>query len=60
MQNKVHIFWEGHKLLWNLHLTFVYTVDKSKVEIWQNFVAFSEYINLHANYNANQEVMGMR
>ena len=20
---KVHIFWEGHKILWNLHLTFV-------------------------------------
>ena len=19
---KVHIFWEGHKILWNLHLTF--------------------------------------
>ena len=21
--SKVHIFWEGHKILWNLHLTFV-------------------------------------
>ena len=20
---KVHIFWEGHKVLWNIHLTFV-------------------------------------
>ena len=20
---KVHIFWEGHKILWNIHLTFV-------------------------------------
>ena len=29
----------------NLHLTFVCTVDKSKVEISQNFVAFSEYMN---------------
>jgi len=19
---KVHIFWEGHKIIWNLHLTF--------------------------------------
>ena len=30
----------------NLHLTFVYVVlVKSKVEILQNFVAFSEYMN---------------
>ena len=45
---KVHIFWEGHKILWNLHLTFNRmhcTVVKSKVEISQNFVAFSEYMN---------------
>ena len=20
--DKVHIFWDGHKILWNLHLTF--------------------------------------
>ena len=20
---KVHLFWEGHNILWNLHLTFV-------------------------------------
>ena len=45
---KVRIFWEGHKILRNLHLTFVYLLtvhtDKSKVEILQNFVAFSEYM----------------
>ena len=34
------IFWEGHKILQNLHLTFVYS---TKVKISQNFVAFSEY-----------------
>ena len=47
-RNKVHVFWEGHNILRNLHLTFVCmycTVDKSKVEISQNFVAFSEYMN---------------
>ena len=39
---KVHIFWQGHKILWNLHLTFVCMyVDKSKVEISQTFVAFA-------------------
>ena len=44
---KVHIFWEGHKILQNLHLTFVqYAVPvKSKVEISQNFVDFSENMN---------------
>ena len=44
---KVHIFWECHKILRNLNLTFVYSTvhtDKSKVEISQNFVAFSEYM----------------
>ena len=35
---KVHIFWEGHKILQNL--SYVVTV-KSTVEISQNFVAFS-------------------
>ena len=45
--DKVHIFLECHKVLRNLHLTFVSvcTVDKSKAEISQNFVAFSEYTN---------------
>ena len=43
---KVHIFWEDHKILRNLHLTFdcMYVV-KSKVKISQTFVAFSEYMN---------------
>ena len=39
---KVHIFWEGHKILQNLPLTF----DYSKRKILQNFVAFSEYMKL--------------
>jgi len=43
---KVHIFWEGHKVLQNLLLILsVCTLDKSKVEISQNFVAYSEYTN---------------
>ena len=43
---KVHIFWEDHNILWNLHLTLFYIVPvKSKVEILQNFVTFSEYMN---------------
>ena len=42
---KVHIFWKGHNILRNIHLIFVCTVDKSKVEISQDFVAVSEYTN---------------
>ena len=38
---KVHIFWEGHKILRNLPLTFD-CMHRS-----QNFVAFSEYMNLN-------------
>ena len=34
---KVHIFWEGHKVLRHLHQLFVLCT--------RNFVAFSEYIN---------------
>ena len=42
---KVRVFLEGHKILRNLHLTFVLcSAIKSQVEISQNFVAFSEYI----------------
>ena len=44
IHDKVHIFWEGHKILRNLPLT-VCTVVKSKGKISQNFVAFSEYMN---------------
>ena len=43
---KVHIFWEGHKILQisTLLLTGT-TYGKSKVKISQNFEAFSEYRN---------------
>ena len=44
--SKIHIFWEGHKILRNFHLTFVLcSVSQSKVKISQNFVVFSEYMN---------------
>ena len=49
IHSKVHMLREGSTILRNLHLTFVCicTVDKSKVEILQNFVAFSEYANFN-------------
>jgi hypothetical protein len=44
--HKVNIFWEGHQILRNLHLTLSYVVPvKSKMKISQNYVAFSEYMN---------------
>ena len=44
---KVHIFWEGQKILRNLHLTSYVLPVKSKVKISQNFVAFSKYMNFY-------------
>ena len=48
---KVHIFWDGHKILRNLLLTFdcVYC-SKSKGKISQNFVVFSEYMNFKMKF----------
>ena len=44
--DKVHIFWEATKFCKiSTLLLSVCTVDKSKVDISQNFVAFSEYMN---------------
>ena len=50
LPGKVNIFWEGHNFSQNLHRKFVlYVVPvKSMVEILQNFVAFSEYMNFTA------------
>ena len=28
--HKIHIFWEGHKILWNIHLTFVLSSASQK------------------------------
>ena len=46
MNDKVRIFREGHKILQNLHRRFV-LCDACQItmEISQNFVAFSEYMN---------------
>ena len=45
---KVHIFWEGHKILQNLHHRFDrynMEIHGYTVEISQKFEAFSEYMN---------------
>ena len=45
MNFKVDIFWAGHKVeISTLLLSYVVPV-KSKVEILQNFVTFSQYMN---------------
>ena len=44
----IYVLWEGHKILQNIHHSILVTgttQGKSKVEISQNFVAFSEYMN---------------
>ena len=45
--DKVHIFWEGHKILRHLHCRFVF----STVEMLQKFIAFSEYMNIKKDIN---------
>ena len=44
--SEVHILWKGHKILRNLHLTFDWYYTGQKLDISQNRVAFSEYMNL--------------
>ena len=51
---KVHIFWEGHKILWNLHLTFVLC---SNGQIYggdfPKFCGFLRIYGLYKSKNAN-------
>ena len=45
--SKVHIFWEGHKILWNLHPSFDCVSQLWSKVRWRFrklFVAFSEYV----------------
>ena len=45
---KVHIFWEGHKILRNLHQLFdlhMYCQSNNWWRFRKHFVAFSDYIN---------------
>ena len=58
--NKVDIIWEGHEILKSspyVWLLKVHTV-KSKVNISQNFVAFSEFMNF--KYQNVQEQSGQK
>ena len=45
ISHKIHIFWEGHNILGNLHQLFVLCIASQIMEISQNFLAFSEYMN---------------
>ena len=58
--NKVDMIWEGHKILKSsayVWLLKVHTV-KSKMNISQNFVAFSEFMNF--KYQNVQEQSGQK
>ena len=53
---KVHIFWESHKILWNLHLTFDWYYMRPSQNIWtshQIFDAFPENFTCKA-FNENR------
>ena len=55
LTSKVHIFWEGHKILRNLPLTFDCSTYSQKLgKISQNFVAFSEYMNFTKKFNSER------
>ena len=48
MSSKVHIFWEGHKILQNLHRRFDhYYIGQIYGGDLEKFVAFSEYMNFN-------------
>ena len=43
--HKVHIFWEGHKILWNLHLTFDYSTYSQK--LGEDFAKFCGLLRIY-------------
>ena len=45
LQIRVHNFWEGHKILENLHQLFDWQYVEQK--IGGDFVVFSEYMNFN-------------
>ena len=50
--NKVHIFWEGHKIMRNLQRRFyLYYIGQIYGGDFENFVAFSEYISSDVLYS---------
>ena len=50
---KVHIFWEGHKILRNLHLTFVYNTYRQKEG--GDFAKFCGFLRIYGLYQNDQE-----
>ena len=48
MIGKVHIFWEGHKILQNLHLTFVLCSASQKYV--KDFAKFCGYLRIYELY----------
>ena len=45
---KVHIFWEGHKILRNLHLTFDYATHSQK--LGEDFAKFCGLLRIYELY----------
>ena len=45
---EVYIFWEGHKILWNLHLTFDYSTYSQK--LGEDFAKFCGLLRIYELY----------
>ena len=48
LPDKVHIFWEGHKILQNLHLTFGYSTYSQK--LGEDFLKFCGLLRIYELY----------
>ena len=51
---KVHIFWEGHKILWNLHLTFDYSTYSQKLS--EDFAKFCGLLRIYELYYVGEKM----
>ena len=51
MNVKVHVFWEGHKILRNLHLTFDHSTYSQK--LGEDFAKFCGLLRIYELYYLN-------
>ena len=51
---KVHIFWEGHKILRNLHLTFDYSTYSQKLS--EDFAKFCGLLRIYELYYVGEKM----
>ena len=54
---KVHIFWEGHKILQNLHLTFDYGTYSQK--LGEYFAKFCDLLRIYELYQSSGDFISV-